>query len=268
MKTNTLLMGQIGTGKTKSLETLLHSLRRLYADKAFLGAISMEPGIEDVLGHISCAEGLHWHYIRPLPLTWDESMSFIRRMNTMSVKALADANDPSRMRYTGFFDVFETCKAFSCDRCGEDLGCVDNWGDDSALAMDGLSGLSRLCMQCLVGAKPFVSLPEYKAGQEAVEALMNMCLPLRCSFIMLAHTDREIIHETGQVITTVHTIGQKLAPKLTKMFSEVIITKRSEGPRPSFTWSNNEPGTETKSRRLPWSDKLEPDFGQLFTAQP
>lgn len=258
MKTNTLLMGQIGTGKTKSLETLLQcgiSPR----------VISMEPGIEDVLGHLSCADGLHWHYIKPLPFTWDITMSFIKRMNTMGVKALADASDPNRSSYTGFFDVFETCKSFTCDRCDTDLGCVDDWDDTSALAMDGLSGLSRLCMQCLVGAKPFVSLPEYKAGQEAIEALMNMCLPLQCSFIMLAHTDREIIHETGQVLTTAHTIGQKLAPKLTKMFSEVVIAKRSDGTTPSFSWSTNEPGMETKSRRLPWGDKLPPTFSQIFS---
>ncbi len=264
MKTNGLFMGQIGTGKTKAIETLIRALRTLYGDNAFVGVISMEPGIEDVLGHIPCSEGLHWHYIRPLPLTWDQTMSFIKKMNIMGVKALAETSDPNRTAYTGFFDVFETCKHFTCDRCGGDLGCVDDWGDDTALVMDGLSGLSRLCMQCLVGAKPFVSLPEYKAGQEAVEALMNMCLPLKCSFILLAHTDREVIHETGAVLITAHTIGNKLAPKLTKMFSEVIITKRSEGPRPTFTWSNNEPGMETKSRRLPWSDKLEPDFGQLF----
>lgn len=257
MKTNTLLMGPIGTGKTRALSTLIEcgiSVR----------VISMEPGIEDVLGGIACSQGLHWHYIRPLPLTWDESMSFIKRMNTQSVKALAEASDPNRHRYTGFFDVFETCKSFTCDRCGECLGCVDDWLDDCALAMDGLSGLSSLCMQCLVGAKPFVSLPEYKAGQEAIEALMKMCLPLACSFILIAHTDREVIHETGAVLTTAHTIGNKLAPKLTKMFSEVIISKRSEGPRPTFTWSNNEPGMETKSRRLPWSDKLASDFGQIF----
>jgi hypothetical protein len=257
MKTNTLLMGPLGTGKTRSLQTLIEC-------GVGVRVISMEPGIEDVLGDISCADGLHWRYVKPLPLSLGEIMSFIKRMNVMGVKALAETSDPNRGKYTGYFDVFETCNSFVCDRCGECLGGVEHWDSTTALAMDGLSGLSSLCLQCLVGAKPFVSLPEYKAAQEAIEVLMKWCLSQNCSVILLAHTDREVIHETGMVLTTAHTIGNKLAPKLTKMFSEVLIAKRSEGPRPSFTWSNNEPGMETKTRRLPWSDKLAPDFGQLF----
>ena len=253
MKSNALLMGPLGTGKTRALETLCNC-------GVSVRVIALEPGIEDVLGHISCPT-LHWHYIPLLRLDWDSVTSFIHKMNKMGVGLLADATDPNRTQYNQFFEVFSACQNFVCDRCGVELGCVDNWSDKEALAIDGLTGLCKVAMQTLVGAKPFVSLPEYKAGQEAVMALMNMCLPLRCWFILLAHTDREILHESGKLIETAHAIGNKLAPQLTKSFSEVIRTRR-EGT--NFYWATDMAGSETKARRLPWSDKLRPDFAQLF----
>jgi hypothetical protein len=263
MKTNTLEMGRVGGGKTRSIETLVRALRA-QSETSKVGVIAMEAGIEAVLGHIPCRDGLHWHYILPLNLDWDEVTKFIRMMNTLGVGKLADVNDPNRTKYTRFLEVFSTCQSFVCDRCGESLGCVDDWDDTCALVMDGCTGLCKLAMQTLVGAKPFVSLPEYKAGQEAVMALMNMCLPLRCSFVLLAHTDREFSHETGQTLITVNAIGQKLAPQLVKAFSEVVSAKREFTNRGmQFYWDTTEAGEETKVRRLPWGDRLAPDFGPL-----
>jgi hypothetical protein len=218
----------------------------------------MEPGVEDVLGDIPCPD-LHWRYIQPLALDWREVTSFIKKMNTMGVGNLADATDPNRGKYTQFLEIFYTCQEFVCDRCGENLGCADDWDETMALAMDGLTGLCKLCMQTLVGAKPFVSLPEYKAGQDAVMSLMDKCLPLPCSVILIAHVDRELDQATGKVMQTVSGIGNKLAPRLTKAFSEVIEARR-EGGR--FYWSTDE--DETKGRRLPFSDKLPPTFEQIF----
>lgn len=258
MKTNTLLMGRIGTGKT-------HSLRTIVEAEVSLRVLALEPGIADVLGDIPCP-ALHWHEIAPLALSWSDVTSFIKKMNLLGVGKLADVSDPNRSKYTQFFEVFDTCQNFTCDRCGAELGCVDDWGASDCLAVDGLTALCNLCMRTLVGAKPFVSLPEYKAGQEAVMALVNMLLPLRCSVILLAHTDRELIHESGQVLETAHAIGNKLAPQLTKAFSEVIWAKREDSSRgPTFLWSTMEPGAESKGRRLPWSDRLRPDFRQLLS---
>ena len=251
MKTNALIRGPVGTGKT-------HSLRTLRDCGISTRLISMEPGVEDVLGDMPCPE-LHWRYIRPLSLNWKEVTSFIKRMNIMGVGALADSADPNRGKYTQFLEVFYACQHFVCDRCGEDLGCADDWDETSTLAMDGLTGLCKLCMQTLVGAQPFVSLPTYKAGQEAVMSLMNMCLPLACSFILIAHVDRELDSATGKVIQTVAGIGNKLAPQLVKAFSEVIETRR-EGS--TFFWSTDE--AETKGRRLPFSSKIPPSFTQIF----
>lgn len=268
MKTNTLLMGRVGTGKT-------HALRSVVRAGVDLRVISMEAGIEDVLGDIPCdpsrslgstdwPAGCHWKFIRPIDIPWDEVTKFITMMNKMGVGKLADVSDPNRSRYTQFLNVFATCQRFVCDRCGTDLGCVDDWDDSCALAMDGLTGLCKLCMQTLVGAKPFVSLPEYKAGQEAVMALMDMCLPLRASFILLAHTDREM-NEVGATTLTVSGIGNKLAPRLVKAFSEVISAKREMTNRGmQFYWDTTESGEETKVRRLPWGDRLAPSFEPLL----
>lgn len=265
MKNNVLLTGLIGSGKTKSIETLLPEYERNGRNRRGAGLSvfmqTFEPGVERVLGQYPCEAGLHWHFIQPLKLDWDDAMSFMKKANTVGIKDLADLTDPNRRKYTQWFEIFESCKEYICDRCGENFGSVDEWQDDRCLVHDGLTGLSNMAMRALVGGSPFVSLPAYKAGQEMVEMLMQLTLALNCSYVLLAHVDKEFVPEIGRTKITASTIGQKLAPKLNKMFDEVILAERSGT---TFTWSTNDSEAELKTRSLPWSDKIEPDFAQLY----
>src|SRR6266566_5284664 len=203
MKTNTLLMGRIGTGKTRSIETLVNcgiSVRML----------SLEPGVEDVLGHIPCP-GLHWIEVHQQSADWDAVAGWIKKLGTLSMDVLTKSTDPGRNSYTSFFDLFGHCQHFVCQRCGEDLGCVDDWDESTARVDDGLTGLTALAKQAALGAKPFMSQPEIWGIQAAILAYIKLCVWTKCSYILLAHTDRELLSETGQVKKTVHTLGKQLA---------------------------------------------------------
>lgn len=259
MKSNVVLMGRQGTGKTYALATLAQALSLRYSDGS-VRIITLEPDIEAVLGHVPCPE-LHWHYLAQPELSWDDVMPFIKKMNTLSVDALAALSDPNRTSYTNFYDIFGACTQFTCDRCGENLGCVDDWTDHHALALDGLTGVTKAAREMIRGASPFLTLPVIGAIQNAVEALLRLCVSRACWSVLISHIDREILHDTGRVITTVHTIGQKLAPIITGLYSEDVLTERKDG---KFTWSTDTEGADTKARRLPFSDKLSPTFEQFW----
>ena len=267
MKTNILLMGDIGSGKTTSLRTLLPEYKDS-AGKLCKGAgletflIAMEPGWEASLGNHSCAQGLHVHYIAPASVPWATVAKYVGLANTMNVDQLLKLADPNRSQYIQFAQVFGTCANFVCDSCGASFGDVSQWDDKRALALDTLTSLSSVAMNCVVGGKPIKSLPEYGTVMEFIEAFFKLFWGnTGCSAILTAHIDRETSPITGLSTITAHTIGQKLAPKLVKMPDEVIIARHERG---RYVWSTIEEGTVLKHRRLPESDTIPPDFSQLF----
>lgn len=276
MKSNVLLEGEVGTGKTRALITLLPE----YIDergKTQRGAglhpflISMEPGAEATLGPNLCgtpgapSPAIHLHYIAPAKIDWQTISNYVRLANTVPLDALLKQTDPARNQYRQFMELFSVCQDFVCDNCGESFGDVGEWGEDRAAALDGLTGLTTAAVQNLVGGKPIRSLPEIGTIMEFIEGFMKLWWGnTRCTAILLAHVDREVSPLTGQSIITAHTIGQKLAPRLVKMPDEVIVAQRSDD---TYTWSTAAHGIELKRRRLPRADDLAPDFAQLFNGQ-
>lgn len=271
MKANVLLQGEIGTGKTRSLITLLPE----YLDErgeCHQGAgletflISMEPGSAATLGPNLCQgrglhNALHWHYIPPATVPWATVRNYVTFANTNNIDSLLKLTDPGKIHYRQLLDVFATCANFTCDGCGEAFGDVAEWDEARAICLDSLTGLSTTAMQLVVGGKPIRTLPEYGAAMEFIESFMRLFWGnTRCSAILLAHIDREISPLTGLSTITTHTIGQKLAPKLAKMPDEVILAQHINS---QYTWTTELEGYELKHRRLPPSI-LAPDFTQLF----
>lgn len=273
MKANVLIEGDIGTGKTTSLRTLLleyidehGKVRKGAGLEAFI--IPMEPGIEAALGPNLCGSAgapspaIHYHYIPPANVPWQTVSHYVKLANTIPLDALLKQVDPNRSQYRQFMELFSVCQDFVCDACGESFGDVGEWDDNRAIALDGLTSLTTAAIQNLVGAKPIRSLPEIGTIMDFIEGFMRLFWGnTKCTAILLAHIDREISPLTGQSVITAHTIGQKLAPRLTKMPDEVIVAQREGG---TYTWSTQAHGIELKRRRLPLADDLAPDFTQLF----
>jgi hypothetical protein len=266
-RTNALVMGPVQTGKTWGTRTLL----REYPDikgKICKGAgkivctVSLEPGWEDTNGDLTCDMGMHLVYIPPLPASWDELETITKLVNTAT--DIQKVNDPNRRYYTQLMETYSTLKDYTCQRCGKSFGNCAKLDGHHAVVMDGLTGLSRNAMTAVVGLKPAKTWPEFDAAQQHIENLLRACVSIDASFILIAHVDREVDKETQRTKLMMHTIGQKLAPRLTKdLFSEIILARRDD--RGSFFWSTSEPDMDLKARKLPFGDKITPDFRQILS---
>ncbi len=269
-RTNTLLMGPVSTGKTTALRTLL----KFYPDPSGPGrmiagvgrtvlVVSLEPGFEDSLGDCTCEMGLHTHYIAPLDADWDSLVDQAKRVQAAT--DIQKITDPNKRDYIQFLETYQALANFKCDRCGEVFGPVDKLDESFAVALDGLTGLSRNAMQFSVGLKPTKTWPEYDAVGQQIENMLRKCVSIRASFILIAHIDREP-DPLGGLKLTMHTIGNKLAPRLTKdLFSEIVYTRRDERNR--FWWSTTETNMDLKARKLPFHDAIEPTFYQILGRQ-
>ena len=266
MKTNTLLMGPVATGKTYSLRTLLrrypdeNGRTRKGAGKTLLH-VGLEPGFEESLTDIGCDMGYHIHYIPQLDVDWGDLEDMASRINANS--DMTKITDPNKRNHTGFLDIYSTLQKFTCDRCGESFASADKLDDSYAICIDGLTGLSHAATHLTVGLKPHKSWPEYDAIQQLIENLLRKCVGSRgASFILVAHLDREPDPVAGWRLT-MHTIGNKLAPRLTKdFFSEIVSTSRDS--KGAFWWSTSEDNMDLKGRRLPLNDRIEPSFTQIL----
>jgi hypothetical protein len=275
MKSNILLEGEIGSGKTRALCTLLPE----YIDERGTvrkGAgltplvVTLEPGIAATLGRNLCSAdappdpAIHHHYLKPLDVEWSVVQKYARLINTLPLEAVLKVNDPDKPKYSQFLDLFDICADFICDGCGQSFGPLDRLSADThAIAFDSLTGLTTVARHNAVGGKPILSQPEYNPVMDMIENFLKLWWgQTLCTAILLAHVDREPNIVTGFHSITVHTIGQKLAPRIVKIPDEIIMAERDD--RGHYSWSTDIPGTILKSRRLPRESGLLPDFAQLF----
>lgn len=251
-----LLLGPTATGKTHSLHTLVDSGIETFVQ-------FLEPGFREVVGDISCEQGLHWNYIAPAASSWNMLLDSAKKINTMSYKTLADMTDINRQKYQQWFQIVNNMNNFHCQRCNKDFGDVEIWGPNRAIAIDGLTGLSQMAMALVVGNKPAKSPSDWGVAQDNLEAFVRkMTSSTRCWFVMMAHIERELEENTGVSQIMVSTLGRKLPPKIPFFFSDVINTKRvlGTGGKPVWKWSTLTPNTDLKARNVDWSDDMDPDF--------
>ncbi len=257
-KHNILLLGPIGTGKTTSLRTIIENTEK----ELFI--VATEPGIHTILGDLP-EDRCHWHYIPQAKTDWDVLQKNARLINSLTMGQLQELKGMNRSEYGQFIEVLDTFADFHCDRCGGEYGMIDDWGEDRVLAVDGLTGLSIMSMDLTVGAKPIKTQPEWGVAMDNLERLIGKLTgDTRCNFVLISHMAREKNEVTGGTIRTVDTLGNKLAPKIPKPFDEVIEALRSGD---KFFWSTVGSDVDLKSRVLPLSGELPPDFSQIFTLQ-
>lgn len=276
MKTNVLNQGDIGCGKTRSLITLLP----VYIDEtgeAREGAgvepflISMEPGSEATLGRNLCGAPkhgdyvIHHHHIPAVNVPFETLAAYITLANSLPYDTLAKTEDPDKRSYQQAIALCDATRDFVCDHCHESFGAVREWGEERAIIIDSLTGVTKAFSMNAIGGKPFPSLPQVGLIMSLIEGFLeNFWSATRCSAILNAHIDRENDPLSGMSKITVHTIGQKLAPRLVKKPDEVFQSYVGEDG--SHYWSNQSlSGNEVmKRRRLPLSATLAPDYSQLF----
>lgn len=258
--TNVLLMGPAGTGKTHSIGTLVETGVEVF----YLG---LEPGLESLLGYFTdkgkpIPPNLHWHQLEAPKASFLDMIDSARKINTMSLDTLAKMVDPKKSSHDQFIKLLESLNNFKDDRTGESFGAVDTWGSGRALVMDGMAGLCRASMALVVGGKPVKSQSDWGIAMDNVERILRMLTDsCRCHFVLIAHVERETDAVLGGVKIMLSTLGNKLSPKITPMFSDVILTVR-EGLK--FTWDTGSALADVKTRNLKIAQGLEASFKDVM----
>jgi hypothetical protein len=247
-------MGDSGTGKTHSIQTLVQA--GITPMVMFL-----EQGMETI-GPLFDGKKAHYRFIKAHNANWGQLKEIAKAVNQMSLESLSKMQDNSKAKYVGFMEVITSCNDFKCDCCGKSWGDITSWGPERALVIDGLSGLSDMAMSLGVGMKPVRSLPDWGIAQNTIKMLLGpLVSDTRCTFVLIAHLDREKDEITGGTTLMVKTLGAKLAPDIPKMFSDVIMAER-QGTK--FSWSTAASNSVTKTRNLEIKAGLDPSFVPLI----
>ena len=254
---NILLMGDSGTGKTYSLRTLIPAGITPFV-------IATEQNCLQTLKDLP-ADSWHYKYIQPQPESnWNQMKDMLDKINKLSFENLTKTTDPNKFAHSRFLDVVASCNDFICDCHNQSFGDVNTWPNSRALVVDSLSGLSDMAMSLVVGNKPVRSMPDWGVSQNALKMFISTCTSaIFCPFILLAHMDREKDEITGGTTITVKTLGQKLAPDLPRMFSDVIRARRDAN---KFTWDTADSQATVVSRHIPIAANQPPSFVPLFEA--
>jgi hypothetical protein len=259
---NIMLMGPGGTGKTHSIGTLVEAYPDL--EVFYLG---LEPGLETLLGYWKdkgkpLPDNLHWHQLAAAKASFKDLLEGAKRINTMSLDTLAKTADPNRSKHNRFVQMLEVLNDFPDDRTGKKFGAVDEWGPRRCLVVDGMAGLAQMAMTLVVGNKPVKNISDWGIAQDQIEKIVRLWTDAcKCHFVLIAHVEREKDEILGGIKLMVSTLGNKLAPKLPPMFSDVILTVR-EGAK--FSWDTGNGQADVKTRNLPIQAGLSPDFKPIF----
>lgn len=257
---NVLLQGESGVGKTHSIGTLVDAGLEVFY-------LCLDPGRESLHGYWTdkgkeIPDNLHWTTIRTLPQGFKELQDISEKINKFNFEMLTKLVDPSKSKYDQHTQLLKALSNFHDERTGKDFGAVDHWGTDRVLVIDNLSGLSGIILKNVVGGKPVINQGEWGIAQGQVEVLLQMLTDgCRCHFVLLSHIEKELDEVNGGYKTMASTLGKKLAPKLPKMFSDVVLAERNGA---TWSWSTTANGVTLKTRNLPLSDKITPSFGQII----
>lgn len=257
---NVLIEGVTGTGKTHSIGTLVEALPRVVF-------FAYEAGAESLVGYwtdrgLPVPAHLHICTVKAAQASWSDMADAVKQVNQFSYEMLKKAVDPNRSKYDQFEKFLRSFAKVKSD-AGVELGGVDSWGTDTALVIDGLTGLGDAAMKCVIGGKMDRDQKDWGLAQNMLENIVRrLCDACRCHFVLLSHVEREADPLGGTSKITVSTLGAKLAPKIPPMFSDVILAKRLGR---EFYWDTIDPTADLKTRNLPIDAKIKPDFGQIIS---
>jgi len=247
-----MCMGSVASGKTEALRTIVNAGLEL-----FLLKTEPSENLDDMP-----SDKVHWMYIPPATVPLTVQIKNAKMINMLSFKELSGLEQMDRTLYTQYIKVLEGLNDFVDDRTGVHYGDVTTWGTNRCLALDALSGLSQMALDMIVGGKPVKGKEQYGVAMSNLEDIINyLATNTKCMFVLNAHVEQEPTVETGTTALMASTLGQKLAPKLPKYFSDVIHAKRLGT---SFTWTTLSPNAELKARNVPWAQDMRPDYGPLI----
>jgi hypothetical protein len=259
-----MLEGPAGTGKTWAIGTCVDWCEKNGIEVFVLFA---EQGLETLMKYYTDKKrpvpaNLHWHVLEVKSLTLQQQMDASKNIAILGQDGLAKISDSSRHLNNSFYKLLEALSNFADDRTGKKFGPVDSWGPDKFLWLDGLSELTFIITKSTVGSKPTMSPAEYGLVQnQTMNILHSLTQACKCHFGLIAHVSREKDEITGGIKLMTRAAGQAISGDIPPLFSDVIYTIR-EGA--TFYWDTASASVDVKTRNLPISSKLAPDFAQVM----
>lgn len=256
---NVLLMGPAGTGKTHSIGTLVDAGQEVFY-------LALENGLESILGYWTdygrpIPANFHYHVLKSADMSFQDMADNARKINTLQLDALAKMIDPNRSRHNQFIELFNALNEFVDQRTGQKYGAVNTWDGSKCLVIDGLTGLNNAALALVVGGKAVRNQSDWGIAQTQLEGLLRkLCDGCACSFVLLAHVEREQDMVLGGVKLMASTLGKALAPKIPAMFSDVILTVRNGD---KWNWDTANVMADLKTRNLAISSSLVPSFAPI-----
>lgn len=257
-----LLMGGTGSGKTYSLSTLAEAGLELFV------VVTEPTGLDSLLDSFRVKKldisKLHYSAITPARAGFDNLQAMATTVSRMDFEGLAKLKPTAGRDKAKFIQLLSTLANFKSDRTGKEYGPVDSFGPDKAFVIDSLSGLNLMAMDLVVGDKLSQHQGEWGVAMNLLDKLINsLTSGLKCTFALTAHLEKETNELTGGQTIMASALGRKLAPKLPRFFSEVVMAYREDT---KYFWSTSAMNTDLKCRSLPLSGKLEPTFKPIVSA--
>lgn len=266
-----IILGEPGSGKTHSLKTLRTVHRKAGFKPLEIGVLSLDKNVYPVLGN--------W-FRNPQP---DEGIVKIRTINMTSVvtkkgeksgldrledmfKNVSQLSNEQIQKTTfgsqgQLLEVVGALKSFKADD-GTNWGDITTWGTNRVLVIDQLSNLTTAARRLAVGNKPALTQPDYQVIQNTLLELINTILyDVRCHVVLLAHIEYEPDEVTGGKRIFPATLGVKLAPRIGKDFSDIVLAKFTKG---KWSWSTVDSQAALKTMHLPVKESFDADFHYLF----
>lgn len=256
----TLLLGNPGSGKTSAIATLVQAGLEV-------GVLITDPGGEeslyDAMERLRLPlDRLHTKYIPPASADFTTILDLGKKVSAMDYASITTIKSGiGKSDHQQFLQVIDTCNNFIADRSGVRLGPVDSWGPDRAFVIDSATGLNVMCMALMIGAKPGAHQGEWGVAMNMEEQfIMKLCSDLRCFFVLTAHIEREMDETQGKPMRMAAFLGRKLAPKIPRLFSDVIEQKR-DGTK--HFWSTVGSDIDLKQRNIAAGADITPSFVPL-----
>ena len=119
-------------------------------------------------------------------------------------------------------------------------------------------------MDLTIGDKVTAHQGEWGIAMNMIDKLLlTLTSNLQCLFVLTAHIEREMDEVTGGTKLMTSTLGRKLAPKIPRFFSEVVLTSTEGG---KYYWNTTSANIDLKHRALPLGQKLNPSFAPIIAA--
>lgn len=257
-----LLEGPTGTGKTCALGTLVDWCEAQNPPVQVF-CMFVERGLETLLGYWTdkgkpVPTNLHWRDVVLKPVSLVQMKDGAVNVGKLTYDSITKLTDGSRYLNNPAEMLLTECMDFHDDRTGKKYGPVDSWGPDRIFVLDSLTEICNAYIKMVIGSKPTMAPGEYGIAQNNLMNLLRLCTQgCKCHFVITAHVSREKDEMTGGIKLMTQAIGGAISGLIPPLFSEVILTVR-EGA--AWYWDTANANVDLKSRYLPISSKLPPDF--------